>query len=390
MKRKRIAFLTNSFARGGAERVLARIIPILMESYEIYLILIDGSKIELECPADIISIGGVEKKNRVLYLFDQIAAKRKLEKIVELYKIESVISFLDVPNLLNLVAKTDCEKVVCVRGAPSGNVRDKMKGILCKRMFRKADAVVSVSNMLRYEMIAKWHIEESKVVTIENPCDIVEINTLAGEEMDKAEADFYASHRVVVAMGRLTKEKGYIYLLDSFKKVLSDQKDVGLVIVGGGGERECLENRAKQLRIEKNVMFCGMKKNPFPYLKKAQIFVLSSIVEGFPNAIIEAMSCGLPVIACDCISGPREILYQELDADAIAEKIEMADYGILIPDFTSRNKTDINEKLVFLADAVKMLLDNDELRRHYEEKALERAQCYTFERCINKYKEIIG
>lgn len=382
--------MTNSFARGGAERVLSRIIPILMESYELYLILIDGSKIEFDCPVEIIKIGGAEKKNRVLYLLDQIAARNKLEKIIRTYQIDCVISFLSIPNLINLSTKADCKKVVSVRGAGTGNFRDRIKDCLCKRMFRKASAVVSVSNVLRHEMIMKWHIESTKVVTIENPYDIVEINTQAEGKMNEAEADFYASHRVIVALGRLTKEKGYIHLLNSFYHVLLDQKDAGLVIVGEGSERECLEKRVKELGIEENVMFCGMKQNPFPYLKNAQVFVLSSITEGFPNVLVEAMCCGRPVIACDCMSGPREILCQELDASAVANEIEMADYGILVPDFTPRSNLDIKEKQVLLSDAIKMLLTDNELRQHYEAKSLERAQFYTFKRCIDKYKKIIG
>ena len=137
-------------------------------------------------------------------------------------------------------------------------------------------------------------------------------------------------------------------------------------------------------------MFCGMKENPFPYMKKAEIFVLSSISEGFPNVLVEAMCCERPVIACDCMSGPREILYQEFDASAVAKEIEMADYGLLVPDFTTRSNLDIKEKEVLLADAIKLLLADDKLRQHYEAKALERAQFYTFKRCIDKYKDFIG
>ena len=390
MKRKRVVFMTNSLARGGAERVLSRIVPKLKEWYEIYVVLIDGSKIELECPVKIIKLGGAEKKNRVLYLLDQIAAKRKLEKFLKDYQIECLISFLDVPNLINLLARVNCRKIISVRGNVAKNFSGRVKVYLYKKLSHKADVVVSVSDVLRREIIEQWHIESGKVVTIENPYDIVEIHALAEEKMSEAEVDFYATHKVIVAVGRLVREKGYIHLLDSFCQVLTDQKDVGLVIVGEGGERKNLEDRVRQLGIEKNIMFCGMKENPFPYMKKAEIFVLSSISEGFPNVLVEAMCCERPVIACDCMSGPREILYQEFDASAVAKEIEMADYGLLVPDFTTRSNLDIKEKEVLLADAIKLLLADDKLRQHYEAKALERAQFYTFKRCIDKYKDFIG
>lgn len=389
MKRKRVVFMTNSLARGGAERVLSRIIPRLEEWYEIYLVLIDGSKIEFECPVNIIKLGGAEKKNRVLYLLDQIAAKRKLEKFLKDYHVECVISFLDVPNLINLLTSTNCKKIVSVRGSASAKFKDKVKAYLYKKMTHRIDAVVSVSDALRRNIIAQWHVDSAKVVTIENPYDIVEINALAKEKMGEAETAFYAAHRVIVAAGRLVKEKGYIYLLDSFCQVLADKKDVGLVIVGDGGERKSLEDRARQLGIEKSIMFCGMKENPFPYIKAAEIFVLSSISEGFPNVLVEAMCCGRPVIACDCVTGPREILYAHADLDVAAEKMEFADYGILVPDFTERNHMNITEKEQLLAKAINTLLENDDLRYKYTKRAYERAEYYSYERCINKYIEII-
>ena len=391
-EKKKIAFFFNSFARGGAERVVSRLFLPLGEFYDVFLILIDGSRIQYECPVKIIKMGGAERRNRFWYLIDQIKAKNKLESIVKEYKIECIISFLDVPNLINLLSKTECKKIVSVRCEELNRINDKIKGYMCKKAFHKADAVISVSNALQRSIVDQWYIRKDKVVTIENPYNIMEIRSQAERKMSAAEDDFYRGHRVIVALGRMEKQKGYTYLLDSFHHLLSLRKDAGLVIVGDGGERKKLEAKIRQMKMDKAVLLCGMKENPFPYIRNAQVFVLSSIAEGFPNALVEAMCLRVPVVACDCRTGPREILCRETDInmDKCAEEIEMADYGILVPDFTPRNHLNMSKKKILLANAINILLSNDELRKEYGNRASERAARYTFGRCIEKYKEVIG
>lgn len=391
--KKKIAFLSNSLARGGAETVLSRIIPHLMDTYEIYLILIDGSKIEYECPAEIIKIGGAEKESRILYLIDLIKAKKKLKMIVDEYDIECVVSLCSVPNLMNVIGRYACKKVICIHGSMDYELKNGLYGtvkyFMSRKLFDKADGIVCVSRVLRQELISKWRIKSEKIATIENPCDFAEVNILSKDEMSESEELFYRSHRVIVTVGRIEKEKGYTYLLDSFKQLLSYRKDAGLVIVGDGSERGEIEKKINHLGIEKNVMLCGMKKNPFPYVKSAEIFVLSSITEALPNVLIEAMCCGTAIVACDCKSGPREILYQQPEINAIAKGIEMADYGILVPDFTSRNHMDREAKQEILANAINILLKDDMLRQKYEKEALIRAESYTIKSCVEKYKEVI-
>jgi glycosyltransferase involved in cell wall biosynthesis len=133
----------------------------------------------------------------------------------------------------------------------------------------------------------------------------------------------------VVAVGRLGREKGFDLLLDAYARSKLTEAGWQLVILGDGPERDSLQRRIDQLGLKDAVLMPGVVKNPEQWLQHAQLFVLSSRFEGFPNALLEAMQCGLPVAAFDCPSGPGEIVRHEHtgllvpagDVDALAAAI---------------------------------------------------------------------
>ena len=132
-------------------------------------------------------------------------------------------------------------------------------------------------------------------------------------------------------------------------------------MIVGDGEFEEYRELAKELGVADDVYFTGVKKNPFPYLKAAKVYALTSYHEGFPNALVEAMALEVPVIATDCLTGPREIL----------RKGDMA-YGILIPNM-SREKNlkavEISGEEINLADEMKRMLTDKEHHEHYRKAA---------------------
>ena len=135
----------------------------------------------------------------------------------------------------------------------------------------------------------------------------------------------------MLAVGRLTEQKDFSTLIHAFAQVRQGHP-ARLLILGEGEERPALEALVRKLGLEQDVNFPGWVENPYPYMVRASLFVLSSRWEGLPTVLIEALCCGTPAVSTDCPSGPREILrggqYGQLvpvgDADALARAIETA------------------------------------------------------------------
>jgi glycosyltransferase involved in cell wall biosynthesis len=115
-------------------------------------------------------------------------------------------------------------------------------------------------------------------------------------------------HRVILAIGRLSEEKGFDDLLQAFERIKDLHPDWIVTIIGDGPQRQVLETLCVKSGIARQVRLLGFVKNPWESFRHADLFVLPSRFEGFPNALCEAMACGLPVIATDCQSGPGEII----------------------------------------------------------------------------------
>ncbi len=130
-------------------------------------------------------------------------------------------------------------------------------------------------------------------------------------------------------MGRLSAQKNFTLLIRAFAKVL-ENRPARLIILGEGHLREELTQLCADLDISKQVEMPGCESNPYKFMKNADLFVLSSNYEGLPNALVEALACGCPIVSTDCLSGPREILdngkYGQLvpvgNLDALAEAMQ--------------------------------------------------------------------
>jgi len=170
----------------------------------------------------------------------------------------------------------------------------------------KVDAVVAVSKEAAEDLVSLIRLPKNHVKVIYNPVVSNEIFNKAKEE---PQLPWFEPEDppVILGVGRLCKAKDFETLLRAFALVRK-KLESRLVILGEGELRHELEKLAKELCIERHVMMPGVVKNPFPYISRAAVFVLSSRHEGLPTVLIEALALGTPVVSTDCPSGPAEIL----------------------------------------------------------------------------------
>ena len=193
-------------------------------------------------------------------------------------------------------------------------------------------------------------------------------------------------------MGRLTKQKGQWHLIRAFKKVKEKITNMKLIILGTGELEDYLKKLVVGLNLEKDVYFLGFQKNPFKFISKSKIHVFPSLYEGFPNALVEAMACEIPVISSDCKSGPREILAPETNIDVETKIIEYAKYGVLIPvcnDNYYKAKDPLTNKEMILAKSIVELYLSKELLENYTVKSKERVKDFNKDNIILEYENIL-
>ena len=169
-----------------------------------------------------------------------------------------------------------------------------------------ADGIIAVSKGVAEDLKAFTGLSDSKVTAIYNPVVNAQLKQQAKEPLEhpwfKPDAK-----PVILSAGRLNKQKDFPTLLKAFARV-RQHKDVNLMILGEGEERQALELLASELKVAEHVLFPGFMDNPFKFMANASLLVISSAWEGLPGVLIQAMACGCPVVSTDCPSGPAEVL----------------------------------------------------------------------------------
>ncbi len=175
-----------------------------------------------------------------------------------------------------------------------------------RALYGLSDGIVAVSEGVAADVVAITGLERERVHVIRNPVVTAELARLAAEPADHPWlAD--ATVPVLMGVGRLTRQKDFPTLLRAFALVRQGRA-ARLLILGEGRDRQALRELARTLGVGRDVDLPGFQPNPYAWLSRARLFVLSSAWEGSPNALTEAMALGVPVVSTDCRSGPRELL----------------------------------------------------------------------------------
>ena len=174
------------------------------------------------------------------------------------------------------------------------------------RVYRMADGIVAVSDSVATDLAENTHIGRKSIRTIYNPVVDAKLSVLAGETLDHP---WFAQGQppVILGAGRLIPQKDFATLLKAFA-MLRGKRDVRLVILGEGKLRPTLEALADELGIAADVSLPGFAENPYNYMASSAVFALTSLYEGLPGVLIQALACGCPVVSTDCPGGSAEIL----------------------------------------------------------------------------------
>lgn len=192
----------------------------------------------------------------------------------------------------------------------------RIHSLLVRLLYPLIQRFVAVSDGTAQSLVAELPALRGRVQVIYNPLDRAALLDRAEEGLEAEELARF-SGTTFVALGRLEPVKGFDLLIEAFSR-LAPRPGLRLLIVGEGSRRDELTRQAQALGVGESVMFVGFRANPYPYLKRADAFVLSSRFEGLGMVLVEALLLGRPLIAADCESGPREIL-------------EGGQYGWLVP-----------------------------------------------------------
>lgn len=399
-EKRKVAFMVSSMNTGGAQRMVSNIITHFPEEWDIDLILNSSENMVYPHKGHVIDLGIQEPVDREsLFYQGKVFAKRikVLRSLKKRNQYVAVISFLDSANIANILTGNKyCKTIISVRSRLSGVSAKVYKLIvnnLVKVLYNRADRVVAISEGVKEDLQSNFHVREEKLCTIYNGFDVQNIRKQALHgEIDWNILEKIMGKTVIMNAGRMDPAKGQWHLVKAFSLIAGRYDDLQLMICGDGILAETLKNLCKELGVEDKVIFTGFLDNPFSLYRRASFFVFPSIYEGFGNALVEAMICGLPCIATDFKYGAREILDPKLDILGCTDRILKGEYGIISPNCETMEESlncNITDNERILAEAMDDMLKNDKLREHYSKKAEERVEKFHIDNTVKEWVALI-
>lgn len=366
-KTNKISIFLPSLNGGGAERVMVTLANAIAErGFFVDLVLATAEGPYLKDVSTAVRIIDLKSKRIIKSLLP-------LVRYLQHERPTAMLSALSHANVVALLAqkisRSSTRVIVSERGLISGEHAiargffARLNYWLIPKIYAKADGICTVSHAASEDLANFINAPKHRIRTIYNPFDLARISTLAAEPLD---------HRwftvgqppVIIAMGRMNEAKDFHTLIRAFSK-LREKKSARLVILGDGELRSDLENLLISLNLDTDsVLLPGFVKNPFSWLARSKVFVLSSRREGLPGALIEAMACGTPVVSTNCLSGPDEIL-------------QSGRWGKLVP---------VGDAAVMAEEIATTLNSSIAMQPHVRQRASD----FEKEKAVDAYLEILG
>ncbi len=342
---RRLTLVIHSLDGGGAEKTMALLANRWAElGHTVTLITLDSANNDRYQLAAGVKRVGLDlmsvSPTKLQGLWSNVTRIHALRRAICVARGDAVISFTETINILVLLAcvRTDNRVIACERTDPRCHPMGRLWSFLRRQTYRHALAIV-----VQTKPIHDFVREFAARVPIHVVPNCIWSKSLVGDIRPYLERP-----QTIVAMGRLVGTKGFDLLIDAFSRIAREHGEWNLMILGDGPAKGQLESQITELNLADRVELLGWSDDPASVLREAQVFVMSSQYEGFPNALLEAMALGLAPISFDCESGPREIVRHEID-------------GLLVPP----------QDVKALANALQRLLADDDERCRFAERALE-------------------
>ena len=343
---KKVFFIIPTLTQGGAERVIVTLLKFLDKSKFKLTIMVVNMNEEVyrkEIPEDVDIID--LKCNRVRTAMPKIIFNlwRHKPNIVMStlghLNIAIAMSRIFMPFGIKFIAR---ETIVVSEKLSRGKFQ-KLWKLLHRIFYPTFEKIICQSEDMLKDLS---HIlgSEKNLVLINNPIDYLRIKNLARLYDQSLEEYFNDKNYIyLVAAGRLIEQKGFEMLIEAIASI--DNPKLRLAILGHGPLQKKLISLIERYKLHDHITLLGYQKNPYMWISRADAFVLSSYYEGFPNVVLEALSCGTPVISTPAPGGTKEIL-ESIEGCYLSNEISSVSIMKAISDFTESKRRRISDNVV--------------------------------------------
>ena len=369
-RRLKVCFVIPSLAGGGAERVAVQVLNALDgDRWErsMYLFARSGPFLGDVAPAVRLESAGTSSR---------VGRWRGLRCFVRRARPDVVVAFLSYLSVLTATraARVGTRVIFDVETPVSAFLTDseyRWSGRWNRRLFSAAmrigcalaDLIVATSRGVAEDLVDSFGAPSARVHVVPNPVDLPAVAAAAQEPLDRTIRALWKPP-VIVAAGRLAEAKNYPLLIDAFA-LLRERMPASLFILGKGDEESALRQMIQVRGLGDVVHLCGFQTNPWKYIARADVFALTSRYEGFGNVVVEAMACGVPVVATSS-PGTRDIVSSGVD-------------GLLVE----------RHEPAAVADALARVLTDGELRTRMTETARRKVERYRIESVALTYDRVL-